>query len=775
MALSPPAGPIGEMTRGVKIEGEGIMKRKGAVVLRRGLSSVARTAVFFGLLVVVPGSMSSFATASCPNEQLRAEQGDQNLPDCRAYELVTPSDKGAASPIFAPGTEPQPAVAADGNHVWLFSKEADAGPNPSPEGINAVMSRTAAGWVFSSLRPSESAGDTSFWPNTFSTHLTTVGIETRVTKQVFVESPEHSFAVGPVGGPYRPIATLNAPVENNTQGSFLAGASEDGGKVVLASTDHTLAPGVDQTITGAHDLYEWSGHGECRLGTADCAPVNVTSAGSLISACGAELGRTAKGAHTNTGFTTPMSSDGSKIFFTAPDETMNDLEETVSEEPACKEPLRIYMRVDGVETVEVSAPQGIVDPTGYHDSYFLGATLDGTHVWFTSTTELTPEDEGVHDQELYEYNTVTRRLVRVSHGESAAVEGHVEEGGQNEHDIAFSEDGSVLYFKAQGKLTADTPREVSGQFFNIYRYDTATGAIQYVATTHTVGGAYIPLDASADGGALAFDGKEETTASNGVVYDEEPNQIFRYDAAEGKVNCVSCPPKGIAAIGEARSLLGEVTVNETFSNGLIDNYELSADGRYVAFTSKESLVLQDPTKEAGEKLGPASDVYEWEAPRTGACVGAEGCLSLISRPDTGKGSKFLGMGADGQDLLFATSSVLVPQDDDTVGDVYDARIDGGFWVSSAAACSGEGCRLIGSSTPTFGQPQSNAFVGAGNPVPTVVAKRKAGRLTRAQKLAKALKACRARPHKRRRKACELKARRRYGSKRAKHAHGKRRG
>ncbi|MGC2373179.1 MAG: hypothetical protein WA484_04815 [Solirubrobacteraceae bacterium] len=733
---------------------------------------IVRVVVLAGLLGVVLGVLPGTANAeSCLNERLRSEQGDRGLPDCRAYEMVSPSDKGATTPLLSEAGGPLTftAVSGDGSHVWLSALEAFSGPHPGPRGTNAVLARTTEGWTFSSLQPSGS-GSNIYYPNIFSSNLTMVGVETRLQKQLFVSSPEHSFLVGPPGGPYSTIATLTNETGNPFAiGNFLAGASEDGSRVVLASTDHTLVPGVSETLSGAHDLYEWDGGGECKPGTSNCKPVNVTSAGSLISTCGAELGRTAKTSATAIGFTTPMSGDGSKIFFTAPDETMESPTNNIeSSEPACKEPLRIYMRVDGRETVDISAPQGVTDPTGLHNAYFVGATLDGTHVWFTSETELTKDDEGIHDLELYEYNTVTGTLVRVSRGESGTAKGEID-GVPNEHDIAFAEDGSTLYFKAEGKLTANTPSAIQTPYHNIYRYDTATGVTRYVATTHEVSGNYLPLDASADGKALVFDGQEETTGSTGLVYDESVAQLFRYYTGDQSVTCVSCPPKGTVADGPARSLLGEVLSNETFSNGVIADYEVSREGQYVAFTSNDALLPQDSTEESTEGYGPASDVYEWEARGTGSCVNPEGCLSLISRPDTGHGSKFYGMSTDGRDLIFATDSALVPQDLDTVPDLYDARIGGGFAASSSVPCSGEGCRLVGGAPPTFGAPQSFAFYGAGNPPVAPAAASKP--LTRAQKLTRALRACTKKKKRKQRGACERKAHKQYVVKQSRKANG----
>jgi hypothetical protein len=104
---------------------------------------------------------------------------------------------------------------------------------------------------------------------------------------------------------------------------------------------------------------------------------------------------------------------------------------------------------------------------------------------------------------------------------------------------------------------------------------------------------------------------------------------------------------------------------------------------------------------------------------------------------------------------------------DTEVDVYDARVEGGFPALpvETAQCEGEGCHGAPSVPPVFGTPASATFNGPGNVVPEPVVKVKP--LTRAQKLAKALKACRTKRNKHKRLACEKQARKRYPSKSSK--------
>jgi hypothetical protein len=70
----------------------------------------------------------------------------------------------------------------------------------------------------------------------------------------------------------------------------------------------------------------------------------------------------------------------------------------------------------------------------------------------------------------------------------------------------------------------------------------------------------------------------------------------------------------------------------------------------------------------------------------------------------------------------------------------------------------------------FGAPASATFSGPGNLVPPAAVKAKPP--TRAQLLAKALKACKAKKDKQRRKGCERQARKRYGAKKKAKKKGK---
>jgi len=123
--------------------------------------------------------------------------------------------------------------------------------------------------------------------------------------------------------------------------------------------------------------------------------------------------------------------------------------------------------------------------------------------------------------------------------------------------------------------------------------------------------------------------------------------------------------------------------------------------------------------------------------------------------------RLLGIDASGEDVFFETTDSLVPADVDSQVSWYDARVEGGFPApSSPLGCSGEACQGTVPSEPVFSTPSSAAVTGGKN-LPASPGKPPPKVLTNAEKLAKALRACRKQHGRRRRVACERAARRRY--------------
>jgi hypothetical protein len=473
-----------------------------------------------------------------------------------------------------------------------------------------------------------------------------------------------------------------------------------------------------------------------------------------------------------------VSSDGSKIFFTAPDPVGPE------GSPGCwvpgtapeVNPPQLYMRLDGSSTVDVSAPNaGVVDPTGIHAAVYVGASVDGSKVFFLSKGELTADDKW-HAPELYEYDTLTSTLTRVSRGESGDAEGAVD------FVPAVSDDGSTVYFTAHGQLAPSVPTLETGQVY-LYRYDTLTEQTTYITRVlandyplhfsetiarlwaglalpqaergaKEVGGStHANWYTTADGQYLVFGTSQNITGYDstkapgvechnfysGIGAPEKCVELYRYSAADNNIVCVSCGLPGVPTVDNAQ--FDEQAPLDPAGPG---PRPISEDGGYVFFATANALVPQTTSG--------VLHVYEWH----------EGTISLLSAPHDPAGSFFMGSSPDGSDVFIGTHSQLVPGDADVSGDLYDARIDGGITSVIAAQCNGTGCQGAPAPPPIFATPSSVTFEGIGNfpPSPPAI-KPKSKALTAAQKLKAALKACKRDRVKRKRAQCETRAKAKY--------------
>jgi len=208
---------------------------------------------------------------------------------------------------------------------------------------------------------------------------------------------------------------------------------------------------------------------------------------------------------------------------------------------------------------------------------------------------------------------------------------------------------------------------------------------------------------------------------------------------------------------------------------------LSDTGR-LFFDSADALVpLAVPTRTetiagTSQQVG-VENVYEYEPNQVGSCSSEGGCIGLISSGTSEHESSFLDASASGNDVFFLTAQPLVSQDTDSNFDVYDAHLCEtsspctSVPEKTPTACEREGGEACQTYTPPsgFAVPGSSTNIGSSSLVQQVhvlgekqVVKPKAKPLTRAQKLAKALKACRRDKKRTKRVSCEKQARKKYG-------------
>ena len=178
----------------------------------------------------------------------------------------------------------------------------------------------------------------------------------------------------------------------------------------------------------------------------------------------------------------------------------------------------------------------------------------------------------------------------------------------------------------------------------------------------------------------------------------------------------------------------------------------SANGDYVFFVTAGALLPSDVDGETpvcnieeycgeGDEVGnhnsestASTDVYEWRKSGVDGCAPVQGCLALISSGTGGLRNMLVGIADEGRDVFFATHSQLVPQDTDAQGDVYDARIDGGFPPPAPrpVECEGDACSTP-FAAPSEVTPSSSTFQGAGNLPPAALPVVKAKPATKPKK------------------------------------------
>jgi hypothetical protein len=674
------------------------------------------------------------------------------LADNRAYEMLTPSDKEGAADMFAPQdlannefeNKNNTGYPSESGNQFVFETRADFGPFPG-SGVSAyVFSRTPTGWAHVSLASPSLGVQAVHAPVFDSADLSRVGIDDLTGSAAASAGVSQTNLTGVPGGPY---TTLHADSANHIgeagEETHLVGASRNLDRLVLETRNHSLAGKLAEAqVEGSHALYEYS-QGNFQL-------LNLASNGKLLNPCGAMIG---PGGETNGSGRAlrAVSGDGSRVIFTAPDPYMS----TALGGPggagcwngAGANTPQLYQR-SGSATVEVSAPEpGVTDPSGRHPALYVGATADGARVFFLTSGELTPDDAGIHDPELYEWRAegtggcaqAKGCRTRISSGES----GHA---AANVYGVpAVSADGSAVYFLAFGALAPGaSPLEESENpvgldaAVNLYRYDTASGATSFVAAVgardynftgsscwcsegpagfDVVPGSNSPnWYATPDGRYLLFsttraltgyDTKEQKGAPTCFIlskFDGRCQELYRFDASgtsDGRLLCVSCNPSGARPVSNAafasRSPSGYPAAAATIR-------PISNDGSYAFFDSADPLVPQD--------TNGTLDVYEWH----------DGSISLISSGHDAAPSFFLGATPDGSNVFFGTHARLVAADTDIAGDLYDARICIAADPCIAPPPSREGlCEGDACSHPPAppGEPTLATSVpgGAGNPRP----------------------------------------------------------
>lgn len=630
--------------------------------------SRAATALSVVAVVLTAGAAAAQpALGACPNDDIRFLQGSEGLPDCRAFERVTPADKnganlsvskvaqsapfpGAVAYTTSTGLPGSPANTAIG--YYRAKREGDEWrlgffdlPQKNP--ANTLVQTTR--WIAQDLSSSISASTLALTPDTIpgGAAVYTHNIDSGALA-LFAQDPTDPLA---------PSVFYTEFTDISRGPAF--GATSDLGHVAFDSQVNLTS----EATPGTANVWEATG-GELRL--VSVLPDGTPSPTGGLTGSG--QGYAAE---------TPrfMSDDGSRIFFTAP----------VS---AGLPRGAIYVRVDASRTILLShSVRSGDDPSvPTTDGTFIGGSSDGRYAFFLSETPLTDDTTGA-GRWLYRADAATGDVVRV------AGTGTDAEAFSSKIAKRISDDGSRIYFTTTEALLPGAP---SGST-QLYLWDD--GVLSLVSRLGD-GDQSAPFAMSDDGRYVEFASHASPTGYTGVsaecpdgLGDPGPcAQMYAFDAETGGTVCMTCTPDGGLGDAGAIDLTGASVYTPT---------AVFADGTRL-FDTPSALVPQDTNRKR--------DVYSWK----------DGQIQLLTSGVDRNDARFLDASEDGTDIYVATFGQLVAADDDNLRDIYTVRRDGGLENQNVlpkppTECASDGCQAppgIAVLPPAIG---SIDFTGPGDP------------------------------------------------------------
>jgi hypothetical protein len=586
------------------------------------------------------GSFSTFPHVEpprpCPNEALR-NPFSIKLPDCRAYELVTPPNTNGRPPTgvaFSGVYFATLEAAPDGNRASFLI---EGGTIPGFEGAGAfngdlyLSTRSSEGWTTEVTGPSgkEAVGPN---PGSVSPDQTYSFWEDAKNLTPYVRYPDgHSAIVG------RGSLADDLHVEPDL-------LTENGGHIIFASKKGTSVPlEEDAPSAGIAAVYDRTADEVTHV--VSLLPGNVTPTGEENARY---LG---------------ASEGGEGIAFS--------IQGT------------IYLRLHNAETFKVAGP----------GSTFAGVVDEGNRIFYLEGGDLFAFDAGAEETIPFSSSgdvtpvNVAENGVRAYFVSPSALTGEPNPAGEEavggKENLYLSEEGAISF------VGIVTERDVEGES----RPDGVVGGLGLWTYSLKEGKpAADPSRTTPSGVTFLFESRANLTGfdSHGFV------EIYRYDFAQDRLDCLSCSPAGtpptsdasLQSIAESQPSLLPFSARAKIANQ-------SPDGRRVFFQTPEQLVIGD----TDGKL----DVYEWEEEGLGSCATPSGCIYLISSGESASPDFLYSMSATGDDVFFRTSDLLLPRDVEATVSIYDARVDGGFAEpSKPVPCTeGETCRPAPTPTPSL--------------------------------------------------------------------------
>ncbi len=336
-------------------------------------------------------------TDSCANTAIRVAQGSAFLPECRAYEQVSPVAKNgvALDQLFNP-----PFLSADGKAIaYSTEKAAYPGAESNPFSPKALSSRSASGWSTAGVDPPMNSTGASALA-----YYATIALSKDLSRALVTTNAKLTADAPASGGTYlRQTATDNytfiAPVDLSAQtsGKDFIGASDALSTVVIANTLWRQGSGSEAVAI--------------QTGGAPFPEPSATTDPDLVDA------------H-------QVSADGSHIYF-----SVNGAGEE-----------GLYLR-DGNTTTLVSRADNA--PSTPVPATFSSASSDGRYVIFETGGEANLTADAVPSpfaSQAYRYDTETDTMTFLASG--LAESGGILWGDAQSGDLYYSTGISIYYSHA---------------------------------------------------------------------------------------------------------------------------------------------------------------------------------------------------------------------------------------------------------------------------------------------------------------------------------------
>lgn len=663
------------------------------------------------LLVVAAIPDDTPAAGACPNEALRTGPSAA-LPDCRAYELVSPELKahdvlvntkrfrtalaerpGLPMAVVFQSLGGFPGVGLAGSGIAIdYMAQRALRPGSSGWETHAItppqdpLPMAAAGQGLDPLYVGEADPYLTKLVHRTWTPLTPAP-NLRKLPKLYLRTDLRT----PGAGTYHLVSNSSSPLAAPLLVTpdlmpRVAGVSVDLRKVVF-ETVLRLTPNAP-AATDLPKLYK-SVDGVVQF-------VGILPGGAIAPASFA--GQSVGAVDGGTSYLAPgaVSEDGSRVFFTVP-ETPGDQSSYVGD---------LYMRDDRgtddpaddvtvhLNESERTPPQATARPAKY-----WYAAADGSRVFFTTREALTDDAPTNDNVKLYAYDTTVapdgRNLAFISADREPA-DGTL---GNAEGVIEVSHDGRTAYFLQVGQIVADEPP--LGADVGIYVWREGAGVrylgritdVKYLDEVLPDRSTSIPYfqrgaRVTPDGNRLLISlrnppnpggpdhGDCSTPLQRADGIERGCALLYLYDYEADGLTCVSCSDEG--PLPSADAFFAARENNGAAQVATHENRPLTDDGSRVFFVTGERLLPED--------VNDKYDVYQYDVDT--------GERHLLSSGKSNSNSYFLDATPDGRDVFIATRERLSPWDVDDNVDVYDLRVGGGVAPppSGVPPCEGDACQ-----------------------------------------------------------------------------------